>query len=165
MRRRVSVSVVSKQFLSFTVKSRERYCAGKKTKTGKNNLAFKYLVDICCCQDTAKYQVNIFVCFHVMTMYKSLVDQSVLLLQLKKCEHGRARGAASAPRRRTKNTDRRFACRGSIEPAVWKQRDKHKVPKLPVSPITELQTFTVNQEACVWPRRWTVTSRSYLSAA
>lgn len=32
-------------------KSQEPYCWGRTTKNRKNNLAFKYLVDISCCQD------------------------------------------------------------------------------------------------------------------
>lgn len=84
--------VVSKQSFTFTV-NHKNVTAGKTKRNRKNHLAFKYLVDISCCQDVAKYQANRFSVFYVyvVTIYKSLVDQSVLLRSAKKCEHEAAR--------------------------------------------------------------------------
>lgn len=68
-----------------------------KTRKKKDNLAFKYLVDIVCCQDVAKYQVNIILFFFKFFLmfiflcndYIQILGRPVCVLpaSAKKCEH------------------------------------------------------------------------------
>lgn len=84
---RVSISIGS--IKTFTV-NHMNVTAGKKNENQrKNNLAFKYLVDIFVARlwlSTKFLFLSVFCGFCLMTMYKPLVDQSVLQAAAEKCE-------------------------------------------------------------------------------